>query len=281
VDVRQLIKTLAAREEALRRGGQFLAPCVSGGQVRVSLDGLVQTFRPRPRDFEGWGVFEAIDERTARVAAEATLPQVAGYLKLLKPWRVHLVQRLRGRTWLAYPSNVDDARRQFGVGGELLVHLVPEGARFEVAIAYTDGCNWLLGELDRRADARIAERLREFLRQGIAPHSIDRNGTTPEMRAAYALATGFVPEFRVERARRADEKRLRAALALNGGELVNYEDEDENWRITWRTPGGDDLVSTIGKRDLTVISAGICLSGQDADFDLQSLVGVVESEWNY
>ena len=35
----------------------------------------------------------------------------------------------------------------------------------------------------------------------------------------------------------------------------------------------------IAKSELTVVSAGICLSGRDRDFDLQSLVGVVERQW--
>lgn len=291
MDIRRLIKTLAAREEAWRRGVQFLAPCVGGGQVRVSLDGLVQTFRTRPRDFEGWGVFEAFDERTARVACEATLAQVANYLQLLRPLRVRLVARFRGRTWTAYPACVEESRRRFGLAGELRVHLVSEGARFEGVLAYTDGRNWLCGELDRRADAREAEHLRELLRQGIEPHRVNSKGLTPETRAAYALATDSAPAFRhVRRRREAEragqrtaqltERRLRAALALGGGALVSYTDEGENcWRVTWRTRAGEEHVSTVGRGDLTIVSAGICLSGRDADFDLQSLVGVVENGW--
>jgi hypothetical protein len=266
---------------------RFLAPCVGGGRVRVSLDGLVQTFQVRPRGFEGWGVFAAVDERRARVVAEATLAQVAGYLKLLRPLRVRLVERLRGRTWAAYPACNEEAWRRFGLEGELRVHLVAEGARFEGVLAYTDGRNWLGGEPDRRADARDAECLRELLRQSVEPHCVNLKGITPEMRAAYALATEFAPAFRhvrrgreADRARQREESRLRTALALNGGALVDYADEGDNcWRVRWRTRAGEEHVSSVERRDLTIVNAGICLSGRDADFDLQSLVGVVENGW--
>jgi hypothetical protein len=262
---------------------------VGGGHVRVSLDGLVCAFRPRPRDFEGWGIFKPADDATAEVCDEATLPQVAGYLKLLKPLRVRLAERLRRRTWLAYPANVEGARVRSGAGGELRVHLVSEGSRFEQVVAYTDGCNAFYGEPDRRADPADAERLRQLLRQGVEPHDVNWKGITPETRAAYALATEFAPEFghvrrrrRAERAKQLEEKRLRDALALNGGKLVEYEeDEDENWRVVWQTRDGEGHVSTVAKRDLTVVSAGICLSGYDSRFDLQSLVGVVEKAWEY
>lgn len=288
MDIRQLVNRLAAREEALR-GERFLAPCVGGGgQVRVSLDGLVCSFRPRPHDFEGWGIFELIDDATAEVVAEASLPQVAGYLKLLQPLRVRLAERVRGQTWLAYPVNIEDARRQFGAGGGLHLHLVPAGARFDQVIAYTDGCNYFYGELDRRADARIAERLRKLLRQGVEPRYITWKGITPETRAVYALATEFAPEFghvrkrrKAGRAKLLEAQRLRDALALDGGELVDYTDDGENWRVVWQTRNGAGYVSTVARRDLTVVSAGICLSGYDRDFDLQSLVGVVENSWKY
>ena len=287
VDIRGLIKQLAAREEDLRRE-QFLAPCVGGGQVRVSLDGLVCSFRPRPADFEGWGIFKPVDDGTAEVVEAAGLPQVARYLRLLKPLRVRLAERLHGQTWLAYPSNVEDARRQFKACGELRVHLVSEGARFEQSVAYTDGCNYFHGELDRRADPTLAERLREFLRQGVEPHLVTWKGITPEMRAVYALAAEFAPEMRhmrrrreAARTRQPADQRLSAALGLNGGKLVDYEDEGENWRVAWQTSHGDAHISTVAKRDLTIVSAGICLSGYDADFDLQSLVGVVERAWEY
>jgi len=46
--------------------------------------------------------------------------------------------------------------------------------------------------------------------------------------------------------------------------------------VQWRTPLGSVHFSSIATEDLTVISSGICLSGEDRKFDMQSLVGVMD-----
>lgn len=284
-DIRKLIAALAAQEDALRHT-RFLAPCVRGGLVRVNVSGLILSFRPQPRSYEGWGIFQPLDEHTAEVVDQASLPLIAEYLKLLRPLRVRLAHCLQGQTWLAYPVNEADARQQHGRASELRVHLVDGGLRFDQIIARSDGHIWLFEDADRRADPHVAERLRQLLRQTVQPAHVAWKGITPEMRAAYALAAEYAPEFhavrqqRVEEQRRqTEEKRLRDALRMGGGELIEYRDRGDYWQVEWETRHEERHTSAISKRDLTVISAGICLSDCDSDFDLQSLVGVVEQQW--
>ncbi|MDX2232056.1 MAG: hypothetical protein NW220_20650 [Leptolyngbyaceae cyanobacterium bins.349] len=100
---------------------------------------------------------------------------------------------------------------------------------------------------------------------------------TPEMRSLYELATQQIEEFAQPQR---DEKRLRQALKLGGGELHQFQDRGDYWTVDWTTSDGVRHTSAIAKDDLTVVSSGICLSGRDRDFDLQSLVGVMEhGEW--
>ena len=70
-----------------------------------------------------------------------------------------------------------------------------------------------------------------------------------------------------------EERAMRAELAHLGGELVSYEPVGDGWRIRWRD--GKHLYETLVGRDFTVLSAGICLSGRDEDFDLASIVSVM------
>jgi hypothetical protein len=72
------------------------------------------------------------------------------------------------------------------------------------------------------------------------------------------------------------EGRLRDALRTGGGNLREFRDRGEYWLVEWTTANGIRHTSAVAKADLTVISSGICLSGRDRDFDLQSLVGVIE-----
>ena len=274
-DVRKLIGKLAEQEARLQQT-TFLAPCVPGGSVRTRIQGMVYTFAPEPPDFEGWGLFQPIDVERARLVDEADLMQIETYLKLFPSFRVRLALRLKHRTWLAYPANASDARQRLGEARPLLVHLVEHGAAFEQIVARWDGASWWFETDDRRDDPLFAPFLRNAFKQEEEPETLRRKGLTPEMRTVYSLAFSRTAAYRARQQRRRDEARLDRALAFAGGQLQDFRERGDYWLVEWATPDGEVHHSTISKHDLTVASAGICLDGQDRDFDLQSLVSVID-----
>lgn len=287
IETRDLLKRVALEEETLR-SSLFLAPCVRGGKVRTSVAGLLYTFTPRPSRFEGWGIFQPASEHEALLVEEAGLERVIEYLRLFPIMRLRLGYRLRGNAWLAYPSNEAYMRQRLPSRWvePTPVQLVWDGQEFEQVIARSLGGVWWFEELDRRASPVEAESLREALRSRVAPGQLSLKGLTPEMRAVYSLVFRRVElerERKLERSERRhgskDQARLRTALRFGGGDLRSFRDRGEFWLVEWLARDEQLHTSAIAKNDLTVISAGICLSGEDQKFDLQSLVGVVEGEW--
>lgn len=269
-DIHKLLGKVAAQEAKLAET-VFLAPRVAGGPVRTRVAGLVYTFACEPADFQGWGIFKPIDERKARLEEEASLPQVAAYLELFKPRRAVLAFPVGGRSWLACTDR------------PVVVHLVEEAARFDQVVARTDGSAMWFEDLDRRADASQAERLREALGTPVTPGELRLPNLTPAERMAYEVAYNQAfpqprptPHPRPSQRPESEETRLRRALQAGGGELNRYVDRDDHYTVEWTDSRGLQHSSAISKDQLTVLSAGICLDGFDRDFDLQSLVGVVE-----
>ena len=316
-DIRNLLNQIAAQEAHLR-DTQFLAPCVRGGRVRTSVANIIYTFTPQPQNFEGWGIFQPIDEKTAEVVDEPSAAQLADYLQLLKPMRLQLAHVLHRQTWLAYPVNESDMQQRLGVVKPMPVHLVNEGSAFEPIIARFDGSAWWFDELDRRAEPQPAELLKEQLRQETMPENVRFPGMTPEMHTLYELALQQTEAYQLRmqhqrevreqqqrqheqghqrqiqreeerrqrgrrhrRSERSDEQRLRDALHMGGGELRDFRDRGDFWLVEWTTRNGERHTSAISKNDLTVISSGICLSGYDRNFDLQSVVGVIEQRYDW
>ncbi len=198
---------------------------------------------------------------------------MAEYLQLLLPVRLHLACLLQGQTWLAYPVNESDAKQRTGVAKPVPVHLVTEGSQFEPIVARWDGhCLWF-EEIDRRADPLPSEKLKAALKKLILPQEVRFKGMTPEMRTVYELVSRNIKDFDPKVR---EEKRLQRALKMGGGELRDFFDRENYWLVEWTSGTGEHHSSAIAKNDLTVMSAGICLSGLDKNFDLHSLVGVVE-----
>lgn len=274
-DIRQLLQQLTVQETQLNHT-QFIAPCVQGGRVRTRVKGMVYTFRPQPQNFEGWGIFQPKNDKIATVVDEPSLPQLAEYWQLLQPFRLQLAYKLRGQTWLAYPVNESDAKQRVGMVRPVPVHLVTEGAIFEFIIARWDGHSWWFEEIDRRANPQVIDSLKQALKQEVLSESIHFKGMTPEMRTVYDLLFQK-QENPTKQKQRKQEQKLRTALGMAGGQLHDFQDREDYWLVEWMTSTGERHSSAIAKNDLTVLSAGICLSGEDRKFDLQSLVGVVEA----
>lgn len=273
-DIRTLLNQIASAEAQLQ-STQFLAPCVKGGQVRTRVAGMIYTLTPKPNQFEGWGIFQPVGDNTARLIEEADLPQIAAYLQNFQAVRFRLAHCLQGQSWLAYPINEADIRQRFNVVKPMPVHLVTEGVAFEQIIARWNGQSCWFEEVDRRADPTIPEALQFALRQLTPIEELQFHGMTPEMRTLYELATQQLEGFaQLQR----DEKRLSKALQIGGGALNQFQDRGDYWTVDWTTADGRHHTSAIAKYDLTVVSSGICLSGRDRDFDLQSLVGVMERQ---
>ena len=280
--LRRLIGDLGAKTDA-QVGRRMLAPVVRGGAVRARIDGLVCTLRVTPEGYEGWGVFEITSPTTARLVEPAGFLEVERYLEPLPSLRLWLARPLGGLSWLAVAANASDARQRYGLTRPVIVRLVHEGRQLERVIARWDGATWWAHELDLRPDPAHIEALRDALSQHTPPERLRLSGLTPEHRRAYALAHHHGHLAALEHAAReadrraqADAHRLRRALAQAGGVLDDFEDRGDLWLVRWHTEGDEHHESAIAKHDLTVLSAGICLSGEDEVFDLQALVGVVE-----
>ena len=277
-DIRKLINQLATQEAELKNI-QFLAPCVKNGRVKTRVAGMIYTFESQPKKFAGWGIFQPINEKIAKFIEEPSLPQLEEYFKLLKPLRFFLGCQLKEQTWLGYPTNESDSKQRFGFAKPVAIHLVTEGTMFEQIIARFDGTSWWFEDIDRRADPLVTEELQKAFKNITPPKEIKFKGMTPEIRTVYDLVARQKKEFMQKMQHQKDEKRLREALAMGGGELQNFRDRSNYWQVEWVTGNGERHTSAINKNDLTVVSAGICLSGGDKHFDLQSLVGVVEQRY--
>lgn len=268
--LRDALARLAAAE-AHFLGREFLAPVVRRGEVNVRLAGVVCRFEVKPPGFEGWGVFRPESLVVAGLVRPATLAERRDYLRLLPPAALILCGR-EGRRW--YGLAAREAGPRVRVEGPAPVDFVEEGRAFDTVIGRFDGGRFLYERPDLARDPGAPAYLRARLDRLAPPESLDRPGLTGPERDAYDRL--YQARLRdAEQFRRGhDELRLRRALRHAGARLVDFVDRDDSFRVTFEVDGRRH-VSAVSRRDLTVQVAGICLSGQDRRFDLQSLVGVI------
>ena len=285
---------LQAQETAIL-GTRVLAPILGGRRVTVKIGGIACQLAVDSGE-RGWGVLEVQSTTRATWLRAASLSEREKYLALLPAVRFIALER-SGDIWHSFPAHAGDAR--FRLSG---VAPIRGGANanvqvFDALVARFDGTHFWFEKADARRSPAIAEYLRESLATQIAPDALHKKSLNPEERAAYAYALYGPPAIESSAPDNAatpppsfnplaaianpntPDGRLAQSLNHAGGRLVSWMDRGDAYTVTYQF-GAQTHTSTVRADDLSIVTSGICLSGRDRDFDLTSLVGVMQQAAN-
>ena len=258
-------------------GKEFLAPVVGTARVLVRIAGVIcqlQVTYGLPDDFTGWAIFQSISTNEAVFSRHAKLTEIAHYLEMLPALRLILVQSDRSH-WLALPASRGDIR--FLIRQPVRVCLVEEGLQqFDSIIARFDGRSFWFDHRDPLRNPSLAAYLRrqmqlfEALDPDLERNGLHKSGLSREEKDAFR----WVLHQRREAERDRIEIRFADALTHAGAKFHSYSKRDGAYIVRYDVDGRE-VVSTVKEDDLSIITAGLCLQGQDSKFDLTSLVGVM------
>jgi hypothetical protein len=260
-----------SRAETAFLGSEFLAPVVRGRGVAVRIAGVRCTLRVVPPAFHGWGVFQPLSHAVATLVRPASGAERRKYLALF-PELWLIVCARDGDRPVAVAANASDAR--FEITSPVEVQLAVEFDLFDTLLVRFDGAQFWFDELESRADPATAAYLRKQLADMTDPQKIARPGLTEGQWRAYAAAHQRRVAAIMADEQHRGELRLKAALAHAGAGLQDFPDSGQAYRVSF-TIDGRRHTSIVRKHDLSVVTAGICLAGEDREFDLSSLVGVL------
>jgi hypothetical protein len=247
---------------------EFLAPVLRGQKVKIKINSIVMDLLVRPKTFEGWGIFKTSDFKTARRIREADVFERTSYLELFPAVRAVVVKVGDNFQAIPLPDN------RFKITGMIPVQLPNDLEQFEIACLHYDGSNFWFGQTDPDG-IMIADYLRSSLGENKIPNKLSHQGLLKEHLDAYIFATNEKKKL----TELSFDGRIQGAVIRGGGVYKSHKKIANNQFTVTYEIDGSNYTSTVNN-GLFVESAGICLSGTDKNFDLQSLMSVIREGQN-
>ena len=273
LDPMAIVDKLAAEERRLFEG-TFFAPVIDGSRVRVRVKGIVYEMTLEDH-FEGWAILRMTAPGKARVVEAAPPALVDKYLQLFPRVRLILLQMFSKHWWAIAASHGDN---HFRLNAPVPINLAGTATRFDTIYCRFDGAMFWFDTIDGRRDPMIARTLNKALLDKIKPGDLRCPGAVPQEKLAYRML--WLAENEDAPSEDTDLARITKALRHAGADLEGFWYQEENQATVRFTLDGYARSVQVRTNDLGVVSAGICLNGDDANFDLTSLVGVLREAAN-
>lgn len=233
---------------------EFTAFVIPGASVQATLRGLRINFDVLGNDdaFVGVGrLYPHPQTRSARFLRPATRQESHSYLAQFKR-EIAVLFRNKHDNWIGVSN------RQVSP-----VFCVSEFVQeFESAIIYKIGDVWVFGEPFREYPG-VSSGLRVSFQN--RDHVILVRGSTPDHRVAYMEKIDQV----------VSKIQIPDSVSFMGGVLVDMVDRGDGTSLVTYLVHSTRFTSLVDNKTMRVVSAGICLDGEDSNFDLTTLIPVI------
>jgi len=281
-DIFDLITRVGQADKAVVSSEVFASVAHNCRRIRTKVSGMVREFNiPRQKD-SGLRIFLPTTSSDAKYVRDANPDEVRQYLDLLP--KVHLILVYRDdHHWYGFPANQEAFRRKVGDPCLVVVHNADNIDQFDHLVTRYDGACFWYDDVDYRVDPERPTGLRDALKardwtrvtrsmlEDPRTYDLEVKGASPEDCIAYQIAARRI----VQETKTTVESRLESALVDVHAKLDSFTERGDNLEVRWVNASGQGYTTVIRKDDFKVVTAGICVSGEDRKFDLKSLVGVV------
>lgn len=281
-DIFSLIDKVGKADKDLVSGDIFASVAPHSRKIRTSVAGMVREFNIPRQKSAGLRIFQATGVNSAKYVRDAEPLEARQYLDLLP--KIHLILVYRDdHFWYGFPANLAAYTIKVGAPTLVVVHSADNVEHFDHVISRYDGACFWYDDLDNRVDPERVFGMRDALNtkdwskvsktfiDDPKTYDLPLKGITPEDAIAYQLAARRV----IQETRSTLETRLESELRDVEAKLDSYVERGDNVEVRWVNASGQPYTSVIRKDDFQVVTAGICVSGEDRKFDLKSLVGIV------
>jgi hypothetical protein len=262
-----LIDKIGAQESSFY-GQTFVSPVYGNTVVATRLERMLYTF-DIPGKQQGWLKFQPVNSKRAKIVGQAEMNEVEEYLKHLGKIRVVLVMKQQG-LYMGIPDKTNSHGLTFGI--LMPIYLCDDiPLDFDRIVARYDGANLWYESIDPINDPSKGDYLRDSLTKVMSPEKIRYSGLTLEEKHAYALRMSFDKKFVEDR----KKDTLKDDVEFAGGKFVRFDEKSDHISVTYSVDGQQFTTRITKDPRRMVISAGLCLAGDDRKFDLKSLVTVI------
>lgn len=260
-----LNKLIDQEKEVLSQ--HILSPVVCGNPIIVRIAGVALSLRVNPKGFHGWGIFTYDgNHKSVTLNGEPSRRQKTQFLELLP--RVRLVVCSHSEKGTVGSLLDSDNRFSFDAASVFFAENI---SLFDTIVARFDGGRFLY-ERHTNYHPRKIEELKSCFANETNPEKLN---TFVNLYKAYKYAYNEL----IKTKELTIEQKVKQAIHRAGGNYKGFVDRGETLTVQFSIDG-TPFTPTVNSKTLRIESAGICLSGGDRAFDLQSFVHIAREGIN-